>query len=323
MMDVYTLDARGLRPKAPIHQLGQLAATPDVLVWVDMVDGNPAEMRRIAEQFSLHPLAIEDALEPAQRPKLESYQDHSFLVAYAYTGSLGDLSEVDVFVGHDWIVTVRNRNEAGEAWDPTRVRSRFDRQLPVELSVGFLLYAVLDDIVDTTFDAIEHLDDHLSDIEAEIFSSTVDDEDVVQQRLLATRRELLRFRSRILPAKDVLLSLARHEVAWLDGRTGPYFADALDHVVRTVDLIDLERELLSNAVDAHLAMVSNRMNQVMKRMTAGGSILLGAALIAGIYGMNFDTMPETHWGFGYPFAILSMLALTLGLTMYFKKQRYL
>lgn len=323
MMEICTLDVHGFRPKIPVHQLGQLAAEPGVFVWVDMIDTNAGEMRSIAAQFSLHQLALEDALEPAQRPKLEHYDDHSFLVSYAFTGALGDLAEVDIFIGHDWIVTVRNRNEAGEAWDPTRLRSRFNHKPPIALSVGYLLYAVLDDIVDTSFDAIEHVDDHLGGIEREIFSSTVDDEDSVQQRLLAIRRDLLQFRSRLLPAKDVLLSLSRHEVSWIDGGTGPYFADVLDHILRTVDLVDLQRELLSNAVDAHLAMVSNRMNRVMKRMTAGGSILLGAALISSIYGMNFDTMPETHWSFGYPMAIASMMLLTLFLTLYFKKKRYL
>jgi len=323
MMEICTLDLHGFRPKAPVHQLGQLAAEPGVLVWVDMIDTNATEMRRIAEQFSLHPLALEDALEPAQRPKMESYQDHSFLVAYAYTGRLGDLAEIDIFVGHDWIITVRNRNESNDAWDPTRLRSRFNHKPPVALSIGYLLYAVLDDIVDTSFDAIELVDDHLERIEAEIFSTSIEDEDSVQQRLLATRRELLQFRSRLLPAKDVLLSLSRHEVTWIERDTGPYFADVLDHVIRTVDLIDLQRELLSNAVDAHLAMVSNRMNRVMKRMTAFGSILLGAALISGIYGMNFDNMPGTHSSLGYPMAILSMVTLTVVLTVYFRKKRYL
>ncbi len=322
-MEICTLDVHGFQPKIPVHRLGQLAAQPGTLVWVDMIDTDASEMRSVAEQFSLHPLALEDAREPSQRPKLENYQDHSFLVAYAFTGALGDLSEVDMFVGHDWIVTVRNRNGSGDAWEPTRLRSRFNHKPPIEMSIGYLLYAVLDDIVDTSFDAIERVDEDLSQIEREIFSSTVDDEDSVQQRLLATRRELLQFRSRLLPTKDVLLSLSRHEVRWIDGDTGPYFADVLDHVIRTVDLIDLERELLSNAVDAHLAMVSNRMNRVMKRMTAGGSILLGAALIASIYGMNFDSMPETHWSFGYPMAIVSMIALTVGLTLYFKRKRYL
>jgi magnesium transporter len=115
MMEICTLDVHGFRPKIPVHQL---AAEPGVFVSVDMIDTNAGEMRSIAQQFSLHPLALEDALEPAQRPKLENYEDHSFLVSYAFTGSLGDLAEVDMFVGNDWIVTVRNRNEANEAWDP-------------------------------------------------------------------------------------------------------------------------------------------------------------------------------------------------------------
>jgi len=323
MMEICTLDQQGFHALVPASRLGELAAAPGVLVWADMADTDVHELRRIAEQFSLHPLALEDAIEPRQRPKLQNYDDHMFLVAYAYTGVMGDLSEVDVFVGPDWIVTVRNKNDAGDAWDTKRLRGRFNHKPPIELSIGYLLYAVLDDIVDTSFDAIDELDASLGALEHEIFSSGVDEEDVVQQRLLETRRDLLQFRSRLLPAKDVLLSLSRHGAAWIDPATGPYFEDVLDHIVRTVDLIDLERELLSNAVDAHLAMVSNRMNRVMKRMTAGGSILLGAALVAGIYGMNFENMPELKWFIGYPMALGTMVVLTVVLTIYFKRKHYL
>jgi magnesium transporter len=117
MLEICTLDDHGFRPRIPVHQLGQLAAAPGVFVWVAMIDTNTGEVRSIAQQFALHLLALEDALEPAQRPKLESYEDHSFLVAYSFTGSLGDLAEVDIFVGNDWIVKVRNRNEANQAWD--------------------------------------------------------------------------------------------------------------------------------------------------------------------------------------------------------------
>ena len=323
MLTVASIDADGFHRDVDAGRLRALAEERGVIVWADLVSPSQDEVELVAEQFDLHPLALEDALESSQRPKLETYPAHTFLVTYAYVGSLLDLAEIDVFLGHDWVVTVRNHSEDGLAYDPSRLVARLGRSGRPDPSVAFVLYSLLDDVVDAWLDAVEELDDQIDELEDEIFLDEPPDEDQLQRNLLRRRRELLMFRRRIVPMRDVLLSVTRHEIAWLGTTYQKYFEDVLDHILRIVDLIDVQRELLGNAFDAHLAMVSNRMNQVMKTMTAGGSIVLGATLVAGIYGMNFETMPELHWAYGYPIALVTMALLTLALLVYFRRKRWI
>ena len=327
MLTVASLEASGFTTDVDPSRLRELAAAPGVVVWADRAEPSADEVQLVATQFDLHPLALEDALESSQRPKLETYPAHTFVVTYAYVGAFGDLAEVDVFLGHDWIITVRNANEAGQRYDPARYAARLARATNggggAEPSVAFALHALLDDVVDGWLDATEALDDQVDALEDEIFLDDRHDEEQLQRDILQRRRELLLFRRRVLPMRDVLLSVTRHEIPWLGSTYQKHFEDVLDHILRIIDLVDLQRELLGNTLDAHLALQSNRMNQVMKTMTAGGSIVLGATLIAGIYGMNFDTMPELHWAWGYPVALGTMAVLTLLLVVYFKRRRWI
>ena len=148
-------------------------------------------------------------------------------------------------------------------------------------------------------------------------------EAAVQSELYALRRELLVFRRRVQPLREVISALLRREVDWVDTLARTHFQDVYDHVLRATDQLDAQRELLGNAVDAHLALISNRMNEVMKKMTSWGAILLGSTLIAGIYGMNFRHMPELDWEFGYPLALGVMAVVTFGLWRYFKRKGWL
>lgn len=323
MLEIHALDAEGFHPKRPTDGLGQLAAASGVVVWVDMIDPSQRELRVVAEQFQLHALALEDALEPFQRPKLEHYPTHSFVVLYSYVDDPGELVEVDVFLGHDWLVTVRNRNPSGAAYDPSPVRRRFERDSPAHVSVGYLLYVLVHDVADKCFSATDTFTDQMAVLEAEIFSARVQDEERIQRSLLHQRGERLLVRRRLAPMCDVLQAITRHDIAWIDAAMFPYFEDIHDRLLRTIDLIDLQRELLGNAVDAHLAMVSNRVNAVMRKMTAGGSILLGATLVTSIYGMGFDNIPGLHTSYGYVFALVAMVAISVVLLIVFRRSHWL
>jgi magnesium transporter len=300
------------------HDISELIHRDNNLIWVDLVDPDDEDFAHVQEEFQLHPLAIEDAREHGQRPKLEQYPTHAFIVAYSK-----QQAEVDLFVGKDWLVSVRERSESGDVWDIAPVQARFERTKPESVTVGFLLYTVLDELVDGYFDHTDEVEEHLEQVEEGIFAERVRDEMDVQAELFDVRRRLLHFRRRVVPLREVVSALLRREVEWIDDATVVHLQDVYDHVLRVIDLVDSHRELLGNAVDAHLAIISNRMNEVMKKMTSWGAILLGSTLIAGIYGMNFRHMPELRWQYGYPYALGLMLLITIVGYRFFRKKDWL
>jgi len=294
----------------------ELLAGPDAR-WIDAVDPTPEELQRLTAEFGLHPMAVEDVTKHGQRPKLEIYENHAFLVAYS-----GRLSEVDLFIGNDWVVTVRERNEEGACWDPKVAKARCDRTNSQARSTGVIVHAILDEIVDEYFVALDASEDQIEAIEEAVFGDEKGEREL-QQQLFVARRALVAFRHKVMPLREVLAALLRREVPAVNGDTLVLMQDVFDHLLRVVDTIDSHRELMGNAVDAHLAIISNQMNDVMKRMTSWGALLLGATLIAGIYGMNFQHMPELGWEYGYPFALGLMLALTGTGFVYFRRRDWL
>lgn len=303
------------------------AADTDQLLWLDLVDATDADLERVERGFELHALSLDDVRRPHQRPKLELYPAHAFIVAYVPDTDPADLPEVDIFVGPNWVVTVRKRNEAGRCLDIDPIRERFERTRNRDCHVGLLLYTILDEVVDGYFDLADAVDEAIEmledDIFAEMSSNAPDDERPVQRRILDLRKDLLQFRRRVIPLREVLMAILRGEIPWIDERAMVYFQNSLDLQLRVADQIDAGRELLGNAVDAHLATMSNRVNDIMKKMTSWGAILLGATLISGIYGMNFKNMPELNSRYGYPLALGTMLVMTIGLFIYFRRKKWL
>ena len=298
-------------------QISRLVDDPHLL-WVDVVSPTDDDLQVLQDEFSLHPLAMEDVRERHQRPKLEKYPTHTFLVAYS-----AGLQEVDIFIGPSWVITVRESDADGEAWSLESAKARFDRTHPEQCDVGFLVYVLLDELVDGYFDATDDAEEALEVLEDRIFGEQLQDERVVQQELFDIRRRLLQFRRAVVPLREVVSSLLRKEVEWVDDHDVVLLQDVYDHVLRAIDLIDGQRELMGNAVDAHLAIISNRMNKVMKKMTSWGAIILGSTLVAGIYGMNFKHMPELTWRYGYLYALGLMLTLTIVGYRYFKSKDWL
>jgi magnesium transporter len=308
----------GVKEMIDPHDISELVHQNNRLIWVDLVDPDEDDFACVQEEFKLHPLAIEDAKKHDQRPKLEQYPTHAFVVAYSK-----QQAEVDLFVGKDWLVSVRERSEEGEIWDLEPVQTRFERTKSDCATVGFLLYTILDELVDGYFAHTDEVEDRLEKVEEGIFTEQARDEMDVQSELFDVRRRLLHFRRRVVPMREVINALLRREVEWIDEAAVVHLQDVYDHVLRVIDLIDSHRELLGNAVDAHLAIISNRMNEVMKKMTSWGAILLGSTLVAGIYGMNFRHMPELKWQLGYPFALGLMALITVVGYRFFRKKDWL
>ncbi len=297
----------------PSAAVSDLLGVDNRVLWVDVVAPTEDDLACVQEEFSLHPLAMEDIRERHQRPKIETYPSHSFLVAYTR-----DRKELEMFVGAGWLVTV-----GPEGYSTASVRARFERTHIAKPTVGYLVYVLLDEIVDGYFTTTDEIEDILEDLEERIFSDDSPAEHDVQADLFAVRRRLLEFRRVIVPLRDVVQVLLRREADWVDDITATHLQDVYDHVLRAVDVVDSQRELMGNAVDAHLAIISNRVNDVMKQMTSWGAILLGSTLVAGIYGMNFDHMPELHWRLGYAWALGLMVTVTIVGYRFFRKRGWL
>ena len=300
MITAWAYEDDGFKEIASADVSEQLGVDNRIL-WVDVVEPTEEDLTCVQEEFSLHPLAMEDIRERHQRPKIETYPTHSFIVAYTR-----DRYEIEMFVGPGWLVTV-----GPEGYSTESVRSRFERVHITKPTVGYLVYVLLDEIVDGYFNATDTIEDALETLEERIFSDDPPQEQNIQHDLFEVRRKLLEFRRVVVPLRDVVQVLLRREADWVDDLTATHLQDVYDHVLRAVDVIDSQRELMGNAVDAHLAIISNRVNDVMKQMTSWGAILLGSTLVAGIYGMNFDHMPELHWRLGYAWALGLMVTITV------------
>ncbi len=283
------------------HEYGVAPAT---LHWVDIVDPTDEDLQTAANAYGLAEHTFEEAHRRAVRPTLQRFVDHAYIVAFS-----GTLAEIDMYVGPSWIVTVRRHDPDGREWNPSAAMQRFDRRCGDAPDSGRLLITILDELVDGYFDSTDRIGVRLEALEEQIFSDGVSIERAIQQDLFAVRRELLELRRVVMPLREVLAAISRMEVPWINGEAIMQCRDTYDKLLRSVDVVDEERELIGNAVDAHLAVMSHQMNLVMKKLTAWGSIVFGATLIAGIYGMNFEHMPELHWKFGYPMSLAAMAAL--------------
>ena len=313
---------------APTDHLADLIDPKHALLWVDCVDPTESELDSLTKQLEISHLAAEDLHHGDQRTKLEHYHDH-FHVAVHDCVLVEDIlttREIDIVFGDGWLLSVRQPSDdparpAAFALDPVIRRFEMERSEEEAWDEGFLLWSFLDVIVDRYFDVADRFDDRLDDVEEIVFSTTRGDD--IPKEVFDLRRGMVHFRRAVAPLREVLAQLLRREAECLGDEAIVHMQDVYDHVLRVTDWIETQRDLLTGLLEADLAVVSNRMNQVMKRMTSWGAILLGSTLIAGIYGMNFKNMPELGWAFGYPAAIGSMLVLTVTLYIWFKRRDWL
>jgi magnesium transporter len=271
----------------------------------------------------LHDLAIEDAKNAHQRPKLEVYDDSLFIVIR--TAALGDTSEhriefgeTHVFFGPRYIVTVRH----GSLKSHVGLRSRCE-STPSLLAKGegFVLHALMDFIVDQYFPVIDALEAELDDLEEQIFSGKFVRK--VAERIYHLRRDLLAIKQAVTPLIDVSSRLTRGSARLISEDSKPYFQDVHDHVVLIADLVDSLQQLSQTALESNLALISVAQNDDTKRLAAWAAIIAVPTMIAGLYGMNFKYMPETEWAFGYPVTVLVMLGACVALYRWFRKSGWL
>jgi magnesium transporter len=288
------------------------------VLWIDIVDPSDVELGEAAQRFQLNERTFDEAHRRAARPMMHRYPDHAYLVAFS-----ASLAEIDMYLGPTWLVTVRRHNEGGREWDPGTTIDRFERRSGQTPSASVLLLTVIDVLIDDYFDRTDAIEDQVEVVEDDIFDDTPHVEREIQAKLFSLRRELLQLRRVVMPLREVLGAINRRELPWVDEEALVIARDLYDRMLRVVEVVDEQRELLGNAVDAHLAVMSNQMNLVMKQLTAWGSIVFGATLIAGIYGMNFQHMPELEWYLGYPMALGMMGVLSAVLFRLFRRRDWL
>jgi magnesium transporter len=302
------------------ERISDLLTEPGCTLWVDVLDPEETSIEKLGKEFGFHPLALEDCLHGHQRPKIEQYESYFFLVAYGLTVGKDDLipHEMALFVAHNYLVTVRKP----PLFDLSGCQKRWEAHPDLATQGGgFLLYILLDEIVDGYFDVMDRYEERTEDIEDLVFSGRVDSN--AQGPIFRLKKELLAFRRSTAPLREVLDVMQRRQVDVVTTPLEPYYRDVYDHVLRATDFLDSIRDILSSALEANLSVISNRLNEIMKRLTSWASIILVPTLIAGIYGMNFRHMPELRWLFGYPFALGLMLLSGMVLYRAFKRRDWL
>jgi magnesium transporter len=328
------VDGRRQEPDTLEHTY-ELVRRHGGLGWIGLYRPDPDEIASIANEFSLHDLAVEDALEAHQRPKLERYGDTLFVVLrparYVDPREVVEIGELHVFLGKDFVVTVRH----SETPDLRSVRKRLE-QRPELLRLGpeAVLYAILDRVVDDYVPVLRGLSHDLEEIEAQVFGGA----DGVTQRIYQLGREVIEFQRAVQPLPDMFTALQNGFQKYdVDLELQRLLRDVADHAVRTSDRIESFRLLLTNMLTVNAAVVGQHQNEATRRLTEASlaqndaiqkvsgwaAILFAPTLIGTIYGMNFDHMPELHWLLGYPLALVLMLLTSVALYFIFKLKRWI
>ncbi len=303
------------------QDISELRENRGLTMWLDLTSPTETELELLREEFGFHPLALEDAIRENQRPKVDSYDGYYFVVFYCIDmdEQSNDLctTPINMFIGPNYLVTIHSEPitqilETVKRWQAP--------DSPLEQDVGSLVYALLDAIVDDYFPVMDQVAERVDELEDTIFEKF--DESALQD-IFQLKKSLLQLRRIVAPERDVLNVMLRRTIPVFDSNDITYLQDVYDHIVRTTDAIDTYRDLLSSALDSFLSVQSNRLNLVVKALTVTSIVLMSVTLVAGIYGMNFEYMPELQWRYGYAWALGLMVAIAAGLIAFFRRIKWL
>jgi magnesium transporter len=337
---IYIDGRRAAAPGSLDRTFAELRECPDQgrsFCWIGLLRPTPEEIDAVAKEFSLHGLAVEDTITAHQRPKVERYGDVLFVVLrparYVDPVEVVEIGEIHLFIGPDFVITIRHAQKP----DLAQVRHRLEEE-PDLLDNGpyAVLYAVLDKVVDDYAPVLDGLQDDIDEIEVQVFGG----DPGVSKRIYQLSREVIEFQRAVEPLADVFTNLRerlKEQAGESDLELRRALRDVADHATRVLERIEAFRQLLTNILQVNAALVGQRQNEEMARMTQAGfeqneqvkrisswaAILFAPTLIASIYGMNFDHMPELHWSLGYPFAVVLMVLLGVALYLVFKRRGWL
>jgi magnesium transporter len=291
-----------------VDQISDYVQQADCFVWVALKDSTPAELAEMQQEFGLHPLAVEDARHGHQRPKLEEYGSMLFCVLHVlHMDSSGELEagEVAVFVGSNYILSVRNRSSI----DFLHVRARSEREPELlRHGAGFVLYALLDAVVDRYFDVVHRLEGKLEAIEERLFAKERNGKSNIAE-LYDLKRQLVTVQHAAVPLLEVVAHMTGGRVPTVCQSMQEYFRDVYDHLERIVRAVETLREMLTTAIQVNIALISLEESAVSKRLASYAALVAIPTMIAGVYGMNFQYMPELASPLGYPLTLFAMVVL--------------
>jgi magnesium transporter len=317
IVDCAVYEAGRRRPgELPILHACEASRQDNAFVWIGLYEPTEEEFEAVRREFELHELAVEDAIHAHQRPKLEVYGETLFVVLkparYHEPDSSVELGEILIFIGDDFIITVRH----GEAaLHDVRLRTEQRPDL-LECGPGAALYAIVDWIVDNYQPVVAELDRDVEMVEREVFSSEPTN---TAERIYELKREVLALHAAVAPLAEPLDRLARGRHELIHETLRAYFRDVHDHLLRVIDQVEGGRDLLTSVLAANMTQVTVRQNEDMRKISAWAAIILAPTLIAGLYGMNFRHMPELKWRFGYPLALGVIVVVCLVLYRYFRR----
>lgn len=306
----------------PLAEVSDHLQRPGTIVWVDLCRPSAHQLHELAGELDLHELAVEDALGRHQRPKVDHYESHLFVSTHAVHVDREDASlvetEIDAFIGARWLITVRK----DDGFDIHRVVERCNRSPDLAAhGVSFLLYALLDVVVDDYFEVISALDDYYEEVSESIFSEQPLDAPKARH-WFEMRRAMVRFHRLVVPMREAVSALMRREHAAVPDELYPYFQDVYDHILRVSEATDSLRDLVSTIVETNLSLRDYRQNQVVKRVSSWAAIIAVPALVTGYYGMNVP-YPGSGESWGVLVSTALMAALSLGLYRVFRKRDWL
>ncbi|GAB4108317.1 MAG: magnesium/cobalt transporter CorA [Phycisphaeraceae bacterium] len=288
--------------------------------WINIDGLHPYTVRLISQKYDIHPLAAEDILHTPQRPRFEPYNNDVFLLTRMLRFCEGKLmsEQVSLFMNQDTLITFQETH--GDVWDPIRKRIQTEGSRLRKYDASYLIYALLDAMVDHYFPLLEHYSDQLDDLEDQILGHP----DVpVLNTIHSIKSELAVLRRVIWPMRKVASDLQQCDLAVVSEVSRTYLRDVDEHCLQIVEVIETFRETAAGLTDLHMSVISNRMNETMKVLTIMASLFIPITFMAGVYGMNFDWMPELRWRYGYPVFLLACALVVTGLLMYFRHRGWL
>ncbi len=295
------------------------AGAPGGVTWIN-VDGlgDAAVLAHLGERYGLHPLALEDAVNVPQRPKVERYDKHFFAVlrTLRLTPEVEE-EQVSVFFGADWVLTVQER-PGGDVFEPVREAIRGGRGRVREAGADFLAYLLIDAVIDAYFPVLESFDERMAELEDDALVTAREKTTLVG--ILRLRGELLTLRRAVWPVREAIAALLRDDSPLVAPETRTFLRDAYDHAVQGLEIVEALRETSTTVMEVYLSAQNQRLNAVMKVLTVIATLFIPLTFIASIYGMNFEFMPELHWRWGYPFA-LGLMALTAAVMIAYFRRR--
>ncbi|MDD3928115.1 MAG: magnesium/cobalt transporter CorA [bacterium] len=320
MHKLILIDKQGnLREDLPLSEISDLISIEGNLVWLDILRPTEDDYVMLQEEFGFHPLAIEDTKSEEQRPKLDDYEDHLFIISkYAFrNGDEIGVTSLAIFVGPRYLVTVHQKRVTAVE----HVIARWERYSEMRAEgVAYLLYALLDSMLQNYFPLLDEIDEKMDDIEDRVLGGQGRD---VMDDIFKTKKKMLILRRAVSPLRDVVMSLIRTEETFLSSKSRIYFSDVYDHIIHITDTLDLHRDLVSGVMDAYLSTISNRLNDIMKVLTSMATILGALTFVSSVYGMNFRYMPELFWRYGYFYVIGFMGVIAVLLAYYFRRKGWL